>query len=253
LATDNYSHSPPNGEFSKGGPGWFFVAAAHEYSPLKNLTSEVLYPPSGSGIASNATANGNTITLPIPIASGKVPDIVYIYNTSMSSNVSFSVKPSTLSVDRKTFEIRKKDYYEVDAPFGIPVINADLTDYGFINGSTIMIQVKSPGSYGTGGQSPGLNSRAIVFTKFTPATQRLKVLVEEVTHAFGLAHKCGNWDYRATTPRKSCACNYQASFILNDATPRTPIPWTNNRAGVYHCARHIKAIREVKLESMLGW
>ncbi|MDD2478192.1 MAG: hypothetical protein PHW45_04430 [Candidatus ainarchaeum sp.] len=96
-----------SGEFSHEGPEWFFVASAHEFIPLTSLTSEVLYPPSGT--ASNATASGTTITLPIAIATGKVPDVVYIYNASLSSNVLFSVKVGTLSVDRKTFEIEKKE------------------------------------------------------------------------------------------------------------------------------------------------
>jgi len=166
----------------------------------------------------------------------------------------FEVKSGTLSGDRKTFEIEKKDYHEIDSPY-TSFLDADLTDYGFSTGSTINVRVKSPGSYGVGGISPGLAGKTIVFTGWVSASNSLGTLVHELTHAFGLAHKCGNWDFKTTTPSTSCTMNYGTWFILDDGTPRAPAPWTDKRTAPNLCAPHIKAIRESNLEDLpgLGW
>jgi len=49
--------------------------------------------------------------------------------------------------------------------------------------------------------------------------------------------------------------DYWYDFVLDNATPRIPIPWTNNRMGVYLCAQHLHAIRMSHLEDYgaLGW
>lgn len=137
-----------------------------------------------------------------------------------------SVKGGTLSADRKTFEIEKKDYYPVDDPY-TSFLDADLTDYGFASNSTIQVRVLSPGAYGVGGISPGLAGKTIIFTRWSGA-DCLDTMVHEMTHAFGLAHKCGNWDHTTTTPSESCPMNYGSWFILDDASPRAPFSGPTN-------------------------
>ncbi len=236
------------GEFSREGPGWFFIASALEYTPQSLINSEVIYP--DTGIVGNATAQGDRFTLPTPIETGKVPDIVFLYNTTLSKNVLF-----LLSTGKKTITINKKNYHFVNKPDPYDAfLNADLDDYGFPNGSTVKIKVESPGSYGVGGISPGLSGKTIIFTGWVNA-ELLLTSVHEMTHGFGLADKCGNWDYKNNTPTTSCCMNYDSWFILDDMTPRAPIPWTNKRVGSSLCAHHIKAVRECNLEDMsaLSW
>ena len=69
------------------------------------------------------------------------------------------------------------------------------------------------------------------------------------------AHKCGNWDYKTNTPTTACMMNYRSWFVLNDATPRAPIQWTNKRTSNSMCAPHIRAVRQTNPEnpSGLGW
>ena len=78
-------------------------------------------------------------------------------------------------------------------------------------------------------------------------------MAHELTHAFHLEHKCGNWDWRDLTERKSCAMNYGSTWILDhpereSPSERTIIPWTGRRNEDELCARHVRAIREARLE-----
>jgi len=243
-----------SGEFTEERPGWFFLAAANEYTPVQEIESEQIYPvpPATTG---NAIANGDTVTLDAPIALGKQPDIVYVYKSDLSTRVLFVVTEGSLSGDRRTFEIEKKNYQPVDKPLlQDAVLVADLADYGFADGSTISVQVHSPGGYGTSGISPGLAGRTIIFTGWIAAGGTLRVITHELIHAFGLAHKCGNWDFGPGTA-SSCTMNYSSWFILDEGLPRCPIPWTNDRVNEYPCVHHIRAIRQAHLENLpgLGW
>ncbi len=74
----------------------------------------------------------------------------------------------------------------------------------------------------------------------------LVTTIHELTHAFRLGHMCGNWDYRGED--NSCVMNYNNHFILDDSSPRKPIPWTNRKIGIYLCPEHIKCMREKNLE-----
>lgn len=147
-----------------------------------------------------------------------------------------------------------KYYIEAGAPIDAepqpPYFN--LTGYGFPVGSTIQVSVESPGSYGVSGRSPSLG-RTIVFTDGFSPDGFLGTMVHELTHGLGFAHMCGNWDY--TTSGTSCCMCYSADFVLDDATPRAPDPWTAWMTGISLCAPHIKAIREQNLEDLgdLNW
>jgi hypothetical protein len=48
--------------------------------------------------------------------------------------------------------------------------------------------------------------------------------------------------------------NWWLYFILDDGSPRKPIPWTQNRRRTF-CAEHVRRMRECHLEDnpVLGW
>ena len=80
----------------------------------------------------------------------------------------------------------------------------------------------------------------------------LPFIVHELTHAFGLPHKCGRLD-RRTPVRGVCAMNYPNHWILGS---RGLIPRDESLLSEpFLCARHIQAIRNVRLERnpALGW
>lgn len=86
----------------------------------------------------------------------------------------------------------------------------------------------------------------------TPETM-VPFLVHELAHAFGTPHKCGRFDRR--TPAMSvCAMNYPEHWLIGpdgDVKPRGK-PF---REDPFLCARHLRAIRTVRLERnpALGW
>ena len=180
-----------------------------------------------------------------------VPDIVYIYDSYLNKNVLYRVN----FFDQTTLNLELKDYLEPEALLGMPFLIANLNDYGFMENSTIQIKVKSPGSYGVSGISPGLAGKTIVFTGLFSENTFLRTMIHELTHAFGLHHKCGNWDYKDNSPENSCCMNYGEWFILDNGVPRKPIQWTNRRMDSSLCAQHLKAVRDAGLEGLsgLGW
>ncbi|MFN0131016.1 MAG: hypothetical protein ACKVW3_00535 [Phycisphaerales bacterium] len=77
----------------------------------------------------------------------------------------------------------------------------------------------------------------------------IQTVVHEFLHAFGMPHKCGNWDWR--TPRtNSCCMNYFSTWLLDSANK--PIPGTVNKQGDHMCGRHLMEIRRVHLDKNLG-
>jgi len=111
----------------------------------------------------------------------------------------------------------------------------------------------SPGGTSVGGKHY-FGGRLIVFTK-TQSGDVIVTLCHELCHAFDNAHKCGNWDYRQQANRTSCCMNYWFQFVLDDAAPRAPIRWTQNRQSADLCGEHIVRIRDYHLEDNpgLGW
>jgi hypothetical protein len=75
------------------------------------------------------------------------------------------------------------------------------------------------------------------------------VIVHELTHAFGMPHKCGYFDFR--TPRRTTCCmNYQPNWMVDDA--RNLIPGTDRKVNIDLCGRHIKEVRRVRLQDNPG-
>ena len=85
----------------------------------------------------------------------------------------------------------------------------------------------------------------------------LSTVVHEFTHAFGMPHKCGFWNWR--TPRvgasaKSCCMNYFNTWLIDPAT-KNLLPNTVGNEGNEMCGRHLTEVRRVHLQNnkVLGW
>jgi hypothetical protein len=74
-------------------------------------------------------------------------------------------------------------------------------------------------------------------------------MVHELTHAFGMPHKCAYFDFRA--PRdKTCCMNYIPNWMADDA--HNLVSGTSNRVGMDMCGRHLKEVRRVRLQDNKG-
>jgi hypothetical protein len=135
------------------------------------------------------------------------------------------------------------------------------------------VKVFGPGTTFTTGVSPTVKNparpaedyfagRTIIFThtdSFSDGTpphpkpdfnkEVLQTVVHEFIHAFGMPHKCGNWDWR--TPRSaSCCMNYFNTWLLDDS--KNLVPDTMGKQGDDLCGRHLMEVRRVHLEKNLG-
>ncbi|WP_437784856.1 hypothetical protein [Sorangium sp. So ce1097] len=136
--------------------------------------------------------------------------------------------------------------------------------------SRVQADVRGPGAAYVVGMSPTIDvgparyfaGRTIVFTHhrawWDPALaeprpgyeeRALHTIVHELTHAFGMPHKCGYFDYR--TPRRTTCCmNYRSHWMI-DADQQL-IPGTAGLVGNDLCGRHVKETRRVRLENNRG-
>jgi hypothetical protein len=156
----------------------------------------------------------------------------------------------------------------------IPVGSSRLVAGGFgVPSSGATVKVYPAGATFTTGISPGVPNpstgtgeffagRTVLFThtpSFSTGTppapkpdfnQRvLSTVVHEFLHAFGMPHKCGQWDWR--TPRdRSCCMNYWSTWLVN-ASNRL-IPGFDRRQGDYMCGRHLMEVRRVHIERNAG-
>lgn len=146
---------------------------------------------------------------------------------------------------------------------------------GFGAPSPITARIETPGARYTAGISPPVRpgghgaeyfaGRTIVFTHHGSyadtshgvvipqpnVNAKLEtVIVHELTHAFGMPHKCGKLEptIRRTT---SCAMNYDNHWITQDLNDHL-WPRTDGRVGPELCARHVREVRRVHLEDNLG-
>jgi hypothetical protein len=263
-ACDKYA-SRAHGEFTKEGTGgWFFIVAARHFRAAR--TAAVMY----EGLAA---ARGGAVRLPAGTVLSRAPAIVRVFNPAAMVGVT---SPWPNDRDRHIkFRVRaragddlliqKHDFHLPDDPDNA-FLMADLSDYGFSVGASIQVQVLSDGDAAlvVAGISPGganigpkhyFGGRLLVFTRVMTAPEFIGTLCHELCHAFDNAHKCGNWDWKAGGTRKSCCMNYWFQFVLDNATPRTPTRWTQNRQSADLCAPHIRRMRDYHLEENpgLGW
>ena len=100
--------------------------------------------------------------------------------------------------------------------------------------------------------------RTVVFTQVyhgsaAPNDAMCRAIVHELTHAFGMPHKCGWWDYQ--TPRQTTCCmNYAIHGMVDRATANL-VATTPRPGGMNHCGKHIREIRRTVLSRNrgLGW
>lgn len=254
-----------SGQFTKEGEkGWFFIVAANRFKPAK--ATKILYE-------GKAQAFGDRVRLPAGTKLAQPPAMVRIFNPAKIIAMA-KPKPNDHDIHFKIRVARRvgRDLVLEPHDFHLPddpdnsFLNAVLSDYGFANGTSIDVQVLNDGDEALviSGISPGgadiagkhyFGGRLIVFTKATPVSDQLGTLCHELCHAFDNAHKCGNWDWVNKVVRTSCCMCYWFQFVLDDASPRVPIPWTQNRSGADLCAHHIRRMRDYHLEDNqgLGW
>jgi hypothetical protein len=103
--------------------------------------------------------------------------------------------------------------------------------------------------------------RTIVFK----SDEELLTMVHELTHALGMAHNCGNKDWRsplAAGGRHTCVMTYDHYWVLGSPDKqlrqREPIRWSAGDTKLQLCAPHILAIRKAELADdspgrRLGW
>jgi hypothetical protein len=90
-------------------------------------------------------------------------------------------------------------------------------------------------------------------TKFTPRDNYdasvLATITHELTHAFGMPHKCGAWNWKA--PReKTCSLNYSSHGMLR---PDGKLDSTSAKKGSPSlCGPHAKQLRYVQLSKNIG-
>jgi hypothetical protein len=269
-AINDYA-SRASGEFSKEGQkGWFFLVAANRMLPA--ATATLLFE-------NDAQAFGGRIRLPAGTrAFAQTPDIVRVFNSALIVGLTPPLPDDPARY--VTFQVQNRvgddlvliphDFHAVDDPDN-SFLDADLSHYGFASGSTIRIQVLTKGQGGVvvRGISPGgavvggrhfFGGRLLVFTQSMPGPgggpgAAIRLMCHELCHAFDNSHKCGNWDWIDQANRTSCCMNYWIQFLLDDASPRAPIRWSQNRMSPELCAPHLRHIRDYHLEDNpgLGW
>jgi hypothetical protein len=248
---DDYATSDPLlGEFSNEGKGWFFIAAALEFTPMVIQGAIPIY----SGTAS--IVDDSSLLLQGPLDPG-TPYTVRIYHGSSSNMALFIVDDASVTPNRTGFSIVKPVIQPVDDPTDLAPL--DLQAYGFPINSVWNVEIKTRGDYGTYGISLAFDfpsdlrfiGRCAIFTKYFP--ESIQMSIHELVHSLGFAHRCGNMDF---IDEHSCAMNYAVDFILDDSG--VPIPWSNHNLGNNLCAEHVRAIRIADLSDdssgrRLGW
>lgn len=254
-----------SGEFThEGQGGWFFIAAANRFVPAQN--ARILYEGNAEAHGDRILLLGNTTPAGIP------PKVIRVFDSSMivgmsppkPNNYDIHIKFRVTGKIARNLTVMPHDFHDVHDPDNA-FLEADLSHYGFTDGTIIPVQVLSAGDEAmvTGGISPGgidvggrhyFGGKLLVFTQSLTGTTVI-TLCHELCHAFDNAHKCGNWDWEQKANRTSCCMNYWFQFVLDNSTPRRPIPWTQNRQTANMCGPHIISIRDYHLEDNpgLGW
>jgi hypothetical protein len=165
----------------------------------------------------------------------------------------------------------------------LPAGASRLVAGGFgVPASGTQVKVFAPGARETLGISPTVKDasgngeffagRTVLFTHTTafstgsppaPAStfnqEVLSAVVHEFLHAFGMPHKCGQWDWRTPRDRlvrsrnpslnSGCCMNYDDTWLVDPSNHLIP---GAERNGVYMCGRHLMEVRRVHLERNAG-
>jgi hypothetical protein len=148
--------------------------------------------------------------------------------------------------------------YEADVPTGSAPPH--LSDLKKVNAASVPIGTSTPVNTTGTGSAPLTTSTAAI----TPAIPIdgfddaiVATVTHEFTHAFGMPHKCGNWNWR--TPRQhSCSMNYFDTWLDDPTAGFKLLPNTVGKKSNDLCGRHLMEVRRVHLErnkalKALGW
>jgi hypothetical protein len=210
--------------------------------------------------------DGTGVGLAITLQSGltEKPQVVFTYNAAKTNYIWWLY--TTGSSPWSSFSVWYQDYWiptvtHLTTPAGTPFLKSELNpgdlNYGFPSTTnSIPMKVASPGAAKPVGTCHGLSKEVFIWTAADPEGDHfLSTMRHELTHAFFLSHRCGNWDhaYGAGGAENSCVMNYSNQFILNDDPVRKPVrdPWTAGKEGELLCAHHVLAIRQRELENVL--
>jgi hypothetical protein len=146
--------------------------------------------------------------------------------------------------------------YEADVPAGgaAPLASAFKKAASAPLGSVAQVDHTA-----TGPAPPSVNTAAITPSVPSPGfvDDVISTVVHELTHAFGMPHKCGYWDWR--TPRRhSCCMNYDVTWLVGPPPDFKLLENTVGQTGNELCGRHLMEVRRVHLErnkalKALGW
>ncbi|MGK3994728.1 hypothetical protein [Sorangium sp. So ce1024] len=267
-----------------GEPGWFCLIAALEPHPVPQARGALLF----TGMVTIRDAGEGARRREYVEIPGEHPDASHITFRWGGDAMGFSVSIVTLLSDPPRTRLwidphdiqseftagdgsvahayrhrlfffpraRRRDAAWEPPGYGIPTrVEAD---------------VRGPGAAYAAGMSPTIDigparyfaGRTILFTHHQAwwdpelaqprpgyEERTLHTLVHELTHAFGMPHKCGFFDYRAPR-RTTCCMNYRTHWMI-DADEQL-IPGTAGRVGSDLCGRHVKETRRVRLEDNRG-
>ncbi|WP_437281772.1 hypothetical protein WME90_14835 [Sorangium sp. So ce375] len=267
-----------------GDPGWFCLIAALEPHPVPDAPAEVLFSGSVTILdGGEGERRGEYVEIP-----GAHPDASYVSFRWDDWQMGFGVASAAILADPPRTRLwlaphdiqsqftagdgslahayenrlfffpraRRRDGAWEPPGYGIPEsVEADVQGPGgaYVVGMSPTIDI-GPARYFAG--------RTILFTHHRAwwdperALPRrgyeqgtLHTIVHELTHAFGMPHKCGYFDYRS--PRQTTCCmNYRSHWMV-DADQQL-IPGTDGKVGNDLCGRHVKETRRVRLENNRG-
>jgi len=139
--------------------------------------------------------------------------------------------------------------YEADVPTGndAPAASA----FKKVNAALVPIGTATlVNKTATGAAPPVVSAATLVPTIPVPDFDAdiISTVVHEFTHAFGMPHKCGNWDWR--TPREhSCCMNYYNTWLVGPGPAFHALPDTVRKQGNDLCGRHLMEVRRVHLQN----
>jgi hypothetical protein len=245
--------------------GWYYMVSALRLNPSDGQSSELIIA-DDNAVIENATTPfpgvpfiAGTILLTEPIPAGKTPSTIFIKRALPQERIGF-VFVDYLAGDRRKLMVRGMNYHpQVDNPNSNDWKN--LADFGFPLNSTVEVDVASAGAVYTAGTAPYyVEGDDIYFTGVTYVFKHgeedgdeeyLATMIHEVTHALGMAHICGFYDY---TGQHACTMNYWNSLLKDDQG--NLVPGTSDNVGLHLCAHHIRKIRKSDLandQSPPGW
>jgi hypothetical protein len=266
---------PPGATFTAGmsppvkvGVKPFFAGRTVIFTAVPSYASSFLPVPQDPVVARNpgvgTFAPGRDVYIAITFVNGRgETDLSEPFKFSGTAlNDQFSVPSPTLSPWFSALSgansVTGYNVYEADVAAG--AIAPKPAAFKKVNAALVPVGTATlVNTTGTGAAPPAQNSAGNVPTIAVDHfdSRVISTVVHEFTHAFGMPHKCGYWNWR--TPRdRSCCMNYFNTWLIGAGPPFHVQPNTVRKQGDDFCGRHLMEIRRVHLEKnealkSLGW